>query len=193
MIRKTIIVVLTLGAVGTVVLDIVSRQRPLIYFCDHIDQPAFWKLSTAQADRGKLRIGFESLGEFVHITEQDLPSAGFYRAPFTPRPLRNRLAKYGFYAGYYAAWSYGGGEDEADNYFHVKAMSRTVGFGVPAWFLFILVASYPALVFIRSIGWRRRYRKKHGRCVQCGYNLEGNVSGVCPECGTEYPKASNAN
>ena len=23
------------------------------------------------------------------------------------------------------------------------------------------------------------------RCKQCGYNLTGNVSGVCPECGTE--------
>lgn len=25
--------------------------------------------------------------------------------------------------------------------------------------------------------------RAEGYCVQCGYNLEGNVSGVCPECG----------
>jgi hypothetical protein len=25
-------------------------------------------------------------------------------------------------------------------------------------------------------------------CLKCGYNLTGNVSGVCPECGTEIPK-----
>ncbi len=24
-----------------------------------------------------------------------------------------------------------------------------------------------------------------GHCRQCGYNLTGNVSGVCPECGTK--------
>jgi hypothetical protein len=23
-----------------------------------------------------------------------------------------------------------------------------------------------------------------GQCLACGYNLTGNVSGVCPECGT---------
>jgi hypothetical protein len=26
------------------------------------------------------------------------------------------------------------------------------------------------------------------RCAKCGYNLSGNVSGVCPECGTETRK-----
>ena len=28
----------------------------------------------------------------------------------------------------------------------------------------------------------RRYRES-GHCTRCGYNLTGNVSGVCPECG----------
>ena len=26
------------------------------------------------------------------------------------------------------------------------------------------------------------------RCQKCGYNLTGNVSGVCPECGTSIQK-----
>jgi len=29
----------------------------------------------------------------------------------------------------------------------------------------------------------RRQRNKRGLCVHCGYNLTGNVSGMCPECG----------
>ena len=29
----------------------------------------------------------------------------------------------------------------------------------------------------------RRKRRPPGHCVQCGYNLTGNVSGRCPECG----------
>jgi len=30
---------------------------------------------------------------------------------------------------------------------------------------------------------RRRRRLKSGLCGKCGYDLTGNVSGVCPECG----------
>ena len=26
-------------------------------------------------------------------------------------------------------------------------------------------------------------RRDAGRCTRCGYDLTGNVSGVCPECG----------
>jgi len=31
---------------------------------------------------------------------------------------------------------------------------------------------------------RRRRSPEDGACGNCGYNLTGNVSGVCPECGT---------
>ncbi len=30
---------------------------------------------------------------------------------------------------------------------------------------------------------RRRRLPKPGHCVKCGYDLTGNVSGQCPECG----------
>ena len=30
----------------------------------------------------------------------------------------------------------------------------------------------------------RRQRRERGQCLQCGYDLRGNVSGVCPECGS---------
>jgi rRNA maturation endonuclease Nob1 len=29
----------------------------------------------------------------------------------------------------------------------------------------------------------RRARRKRGHCVPCGYDLTGNESGACPECG----------
>ena len=32
---------------------------------------------------------------------------------------------------------------------------------------------------------RRRRRRSKGECVRCGYDLTGNTSGVCPECGVE--------
>ena len=46
------------------------------------------------------------------------------------------------------------------------------------------LATYPTIAFIRG-PLRRWRRRKRGECVRCGYNLTGNVSGVCPECGTE--------
>ena len=31
---------------------------------------------------------------------------------------------------------------------------------------------------------RRPHRRRLGHCINCGHSLTGNVSGVCPECGT---------
>jgi len=36
---------------------------------------------------------------------------------------------------------------------------------------------------LASAAWRRWGRRTPGVCEKCGYNLTGNVSGVCPECG----------
>lgn len=54
---------------------------------------------------------------------------------------------------------------------------------IPLWAPFILFAAYPTIAFIRGPVRRWRRRRK-GCCVKCGYNLTGNVSGVCPECQT---------
>lgn len=39
---------------------------------------------------------------------------------------------------------------------------------------------------------RMRYRIARGRCIRCRYDLTGNSSGVCPECGTTIPEVSQA-
>ena len=70
-------------------------------------------------------------------------------------------------------------------------MASTKGFrwsiGLPMWALFVVFTAYPASALVRGFvrGWRRR---KLGLCLKCGYDLTGNVSGVCPECGTEVPQ-----
>jgi len=54
----------------------------------------------------------------------------------------------------------------------------------PSWFPVVLFGFYPVLAFYR--GPVRRWRRdRQGGCKKCGYNLTGNESGVCPECGTE--------
>jgi hypothetical protein len=48
-----------------------------------------------------------------------------------------------------------------------------------------IAAIIPAIVIVGGVGKliRSRRRKSQQGCAGCGYNLTGNVSGVCPECG----------
>ncbi len=54
----------------------------------------------------------------------------------------------------------------------------------PVWLLPLPFAIYPTIVFVRG-PYRRYRRRKKGLCITCGYDLTGNESGVCPECGTK--------
>jgi predicted RNA-binding Zn-ribbon protein involved in translation (DUF1610 family) len=57
---------------------------------------------------------------------------------------------------------------------------------LPLWALVVLFSAYPAYAAARWYSKRRR--KLTNVCISCGYNLTGNVSGICPECGTEIGK-----
>jgi len=61
-------------------------------------------------------------------------------------------------------------------------------FRLQLWFVVVLCSPYPAVAFIRG-PFRRSRRRKKGLCLKCGYNLTGNVSGICPECGERIGSA----
>ena len=48
--------------------------------------------------------------------------------------------------------------------------------------LAIVSLAYPVLIATRIS--ERRRRRRRGCCVNCGYDLTGNVSGTCSECGS---------
>jgi hypothetical protein len=52
---------------------------------------------------------------------------------------------------------------------------------VPLGWLLLVSAVLPAFALWSQL--RERHRTRRGRCTACGYDLTGNVSGVCPECG----------
>ena len=57
---------------------------------------------------------------------------------------------------------------------------------VPLLYLFILFAVLPCIWTWRTVrAWRRH---PPGHCQSCGYNLTGNTSGVCPECGIDLKR-----
>jgi hypothetical protein len=61
---------------------------------------------------------------------------------------------------------------------HMNPPARRVAWvTIPLWIPLVLVAMPTGLL------WRRNRRPPPGHCPHCGYNLTGNVSGVCPECG----------
>ena len=58
----------------------------------------------------------------------------------------------------------------------VSPQATWVPFGFP------LVFTATVTVFLFWLD-RRLRRVPHGHCQACGYNLAGNISGICPECG----------
>jgi len=65
-------------------------------------------------------------------------------------------------------------------------------FNARHWRVTVSAASVGALLALCALPWlhrhaRRWWRAAHTRCVTCGYNLTGNVTGRCPECATPLP------
>ena len=55
-------------------------------------------------------------------------------------------------------------------------------FAAPFWVIVMLTGSVSLALKLLSASHRR---SKGEVCRTCGYNLTGNVSGTCPECGTK--------
>jgi len=49
---------------------------------------------------------------------------------------------------------------------------------IPLWYILLAVGIPTGYL------WYRDRRPPPGHCRKCGYDLTGNVSGICPECGT---------
>ncbi len=57
------------------------------------------------------------------------------------------------------------------------------GIEVSLWIPFVILVVPTIFIWLRE-----RKRIPPGSCRQCRYNLAGNSSGICPECGTEIPE-----
>ena len=61
----------------------------------------------------------------------------------------------------------------------MSTASMKVWLFVPFWIPFLAFA-IPTVIL-----WRRDRRFPPGHCQKCGYDLTGNESGLCPECGKQ--------
>ena len=165
MIRKAIIVVLTLAAVGTGTLYAVSFAR-VITWRDR--DPADILMPTTWAQT-RIPLCFE-----CQIRDGKIAAGHVYKPCGNPRNRQFRFAGIEF-ANLVEKWERG--------WLVEKAVLIA-----PAWILPVLFAAYPSIAFIRGPV-RRHRRRKRGLCLKCGYDLTGNVTGVCSECGTEVEPA----
>jgi hypothetical protein len=107
------------------------------------------------------------------------------------QPARQALAKYGPAGTQYVQWV-----ESPPNPPSVPGIARIITLQRYQEFRFVwllvLLALLPALCLIlRGFDrWRRSRMLPENACRTCGYNLTGNVSGICPECGT--PKSAAA-
>ena len=69
--------------------------------------------------------------------------------------------------------------------------SRYVVCCVPLWAPTCLFVSLLTLDLVRG-PLRRWYRRARNRCVGCTYDLTGNLSGACPECGLPIRQANSS-
>lgn len=150
-IRKAMIVVLTLGALGTFMLAELSFYRDVEY-----------------SEYRRVAPSFEYT--WIHLR------AGSWTVEVT-RPLQRKTKPWEY--SYRKRW---------------LTLEFGVGFRERYWrsrgtllIPFVLFAAYPTIALIR--GPLRRWRRgRRGLCVNCAYDLTGNVTGVCSECGTHFGK-----
>ncbi len=170
MIRKAVIVVLTLGAVGMAVIAVTSfRPRESRFHSDLLFHSDVFFCTSRD---GVLKLFFHrcpncgSHGKHVvTCVFWDLPS--HFGKAATLSDLRFGLFQ----------WNVFQNPDR-----------RTYVLSLPTLVLAMLFVAFPTIAFIRG-PLRRRSRRRKGLCVSCGYDLTGNVTGVCSECGTRIVRS----
>lgn len=67
------------------------------------------------------------------------------------------------------------------------------GVGGPTWALALLFAALPVAWLVVAATRGSATAGSCTNCTQCGYNLTGNTSGICPECGVAVVRSAPAN
>ena len=166
MIRKAVIVVLTLGAVSTTFMWVLSHQFRLSASVrpPRDDGSEVSALLRGDAADGVLTIVLRLPATVPpgQVVGADLQWGDGFR-------YRDQRVQLPFYT------------DAGPNGMRPARIRRV---HLPGWVPALAFAAYPVFAFIRG-PLRRWRRRRRGLCVNCAYDLTGNVSGVCSECGTK--------
>ena len=181
MIRKAVIVVLTLAALASFLVGLASLVTPIAM--------------TVHSDKHKAEyVGFRVKHAFLSLiwsrtSSETCPSRTNRRFDLSPVAVLEYASEPWDFATYEVVITsekhfqetrtYAGPLEVVVPRGGTHMVSRV---SVRCAVLCVIACAYPAIVFIRGplLRWRRR---KRGECLNCGYNLTGNVTGICSECG----------
>jgi len=129
-----------------------------------------WHIPTDKAGAEEFVRGYDADGAFSHPIPVPLPTSGwFWRGIGINWCTSNDFG-----------WVY---EPTCNANVPREATARHIRVSAPFWMLITFTAAYPVWS-LASFVWRWKKRRRLGLCRSCGYDLNGNVSGTCPECGT---------
>lgn len=169
MIRKTVLIMLASLTLGTGSLSLASFVWSFRF--EPIDSSTAW-----------LRVGFNDGrctayyltynydGQHPYLQRTLRPGAtlqyGMLRNNVSPKNLRTLTGRFQYVAP------------------PPGQLSRVQYVAFPLWASVSILGAYPTTAFIRG-RFRLWHRRRKGLCIKCGYDLTGNVTGVCSECGEE--------
>jgi hypothetical protein len=78
-----------------------------------------------------------------------------------------------------------------NNWFYYEESSHRLEIAFPLPVLVALALALPLGGVYMHLHKLSKSRAEHRHCRSCGYNLTGNTSGVCPECGTTVTASPN--
>lgn len=179
MIRKTVIALLTIGTLTSGVAWAMSEFRPMGFevnpSCGASFVPTGWHLHPSSNVPVDLCIaGYDSKLHVEHVSASENDWSKWNRETAGVRYGVGLIHDNCF------------GEDEGD-----YSLRRVAFAAIPFSYITVTLALYPAGAFF--LGPARRWRRRRqGRCSNCAYDLTGNESGFCPECGTELEQPCSA-
>ena len=165
MIRKACIAVLLLGAVATAVRWVGSylkRSSTIRIVGGNVDERG-WAVTGI---RGDPAVDTRVIGFRGDLIVMRFPSHG----PIGKPSHEWKVGTYGV-----TVWA-------PPRYAFGPPSTGALAVKVPFCLLFAVLAAYPSIAFIRGPV-RRWRRQRKGLCRMCGYDLTGNASRRCPECG----------
>jgi len=134
----------------------------------------YWHLQQIAYNTPNSHFGIESWhGHFgLYLVNEKFGDEGWYfnHSPIKEiSPLEDTNLDW-YYLGFGMAWN------KSDPSF----ANPIYEFVTPFWLLTLILAVLPAIWLLK---WNKRRKLGPNACPACGYDLTGNESGKCPECG----------